>query len=206
MTSSSLFQTYCLAFQSVTGWALDLVLERPSPEAGVLTIPVPMGQIFPFFLVASSPVAGVKPSSLIKGLLEVFAIQLGDEVNRTLICDQGTEPAPVKRAKEVIKSNLSRKYSLDDLAAQVGICPYYLCRLFKAHTGLTLTEYHGRLRVERARQLLINPALSVAEVSERVGFHSISQFNRAFRKYAGDAPREYRDRLRQLEKCDFQIA
>jgi AraC-like DNA-binding protein len=57
---------------------------------------------------------------------------------------------------------------------------------------MTLTEFVGRLRVEKAKQFLLNPSLSVTEIAFSVGFNSLSQFNRVFLRYVGKAPTKFR--------------
>ena len=71
---------------------------------------------------------------------------------------------------------------------------YYICKLFKRHTGLNFTEYVSRLRIERSRELLANPNLRVGEIAFEVGFQSITHFNRVFRRVMGESPTAYRGR------------
>lgn len=65
----------------------------------------------------------------------------------------------------------------------------------KAATGINFVDDVARARVEKARILLRNPKLRSGETVHEVGFRSLSQFNRAFRRVTGKAPREYRARL-----------
>lgn len=194
--------------EDATGLKLDLVLAGdilPKQRASV-QVPVSLGRQSPLTLVAWLDGAKKKTGSLCLGLLEAFALQLGDEINRILLADCENEPAVVKGAKDIIRGSLSSKFSLDELASELKICPFYLCRLFKGHTGLTMTEYCNRLRVERVRQLLADPGCAVSEVAKQVGFSSLSQFNRAFLKYAGESPSEYRAGLDELENCVLHAA
>ena len=61
--------------------------------------------------------------------------------------------------------------------------------------GINFVDYVTRTRVEKARNLLLDPNRSVSEVAFDVGFQSLSQFNRAFRRIAGESPRDYRAKL-----------
>jgi AraC-like DNA-binding protein len=67
--------------------------------------------------------------------------------------------------------------------------------MFKKSTGLTFTDYLARVRVEKVRNLLLNPHKRISEAAFEAGFQSLSQFNRVFRRVAGEAPTTYRDRL-----------
>jgi AraC-like DNA-binding protein len=67
--------------------------------------------------------------------------------------------------------------------------------MFKKSTGLTFTDYLARVRVEKVKNLLINPHKRVSEAAFEAGFQSLSQFNRVFRRITGEAPTAYRERI-----------
>jgi AraC-like DNA-binding protein len=67
--------------------------------------------------------------------------------------------------------------------------------MFKQSTGMTFTDYLARLRVEKVKSLLLNPHIRISEAAFQVGFQSLSQFNRVFRKVAGESPTTYRERV-----------
>jgi AraC-like DNA-binding protein len=60
---------------------------------------------------------------------------------------------------------------------------------------LSFTSYLGRVRVEKAKQLLLNPHARISEVAYEVGFQSLTHFNRVFRKLTGESPSAYRASL-----------
>jgi AraC-like DNA-binding protein len=107
------------------------------------------------------------------------------------------------KAIQYLRVHLAERFHLDDVAAEVGLSSFQICRLFKLHTGITMTEYAGRLRVESARRRLEDPTRQISSIAYEVGFSSLSQFNRNFLKYAGESPSQYRARLEQLEHCAF---
>jgi YesN/AraC family two-component response regulator len=67
--------------------------------------------------------------------------------------------------------------------------------MFKKATGLHFTEYLARVRVEKAKNLLLNPNLRISEIAYEVGFQSLTHFNRIFRRLVGESPTEYRLKL-----------
>jgi AraC-like DNA-binding protein len=67
--------------------------------------------------------------------------------------------------------------------------------MFKKATGLNFTEYVSRVRVEKARNLLLNPNLRISEIAYEVGFQSLTHFNRVFKKITGQSPTDYRSQL-----------
>jgi len=72
---------------------------------------------------------------------------------------------------------------------------FYFCKVFKTATGLTFTNYVARARIERTKQLLLNPHMRISEAAYEAGFQSLSQFNRVFRRVAGESPSTYRGHL-----------
>lgn len=198
LSTSSLFLTYRQAFEKATGCRLAL---HEQPPSDALSVPVPVGETEPIFLVA----AGVDSVAVlqIRGLLRSFALQLGEEANRAVLESHGEQPSTVKAATEYIGRHLGEKIHLDEVAEAVGVCSFQLCRLFKAHTGVTMTEFISRQRVERAKGGLEDPSRQISSVAYESGFSSLSQFNRNFLKYAGEAPSQYRTRLGELEHCEL---
>ncbi|MFZ0711738.1 MAG: helix-turn-helix transcriptional regulator, partial [Terrimicrobiaceae bacterium] len=85
--------------------------------------------------------------------------------------------------------------SLRRVAQAVNISSYYFCKMFKRATGLTFTHYLSRVRVERAKSLLLNPNARVSEIAFDCGFTSITNFNRTFKELVGQSPSEYREAL-----------
>jgi AraC-like DNA-binding protein len=89
--------------------------------------------------------------------------------------------------------------SLGAVAQIVNMSATYFSEKFKEMTGINFVEYVARTRVEKARNLLLNPNRRVSEVAFEVGFQSLSQFNRAFKKMVGESPRDYRAKLPLVE-------
>jgi len=77
----------------------------------------------------------------------------------------------------------------------VEMSPYHFARLFKQSTGFTPHQYLINSRIERAKMLLAEKKLSIAEICEYVGFRSPSHFIALFRKFTSMTPKAYRDQL-----------
>ena len=125
-------------------------------------------------------------------LLAAFGLQLSELLSRLIIEDSHSEPDIVTRAKQYVCTHLDEKVNLEDVANRACVSTFYFCKIFKATTGMTLTEYVNRRRVEWAKRKLLNPQARVTEVAFDVGYQSLSQFNRSFLKYAGVSPSRYR--------------
>ncbi|MGZ9005243.1 MAG: helix-turn-helix domain-containing protein [Burkholderiales bacterium] len=105
----------------------------------------------------------------------------------------GVEPAQIWRSRNFIREHLGEKLSLTQIAKAAHISPTYLSEEFKEVTGENLVRYIARSRVERAEALLQNGAQRISEIAFAVGFQSLSQFNRVFKKLRGKTPTQFRD-------------
>ena len=128
-------------------------------------------------------------------LLTIFAGHLAMVANQIAVQQQNAEPPMITRAKEFIKTNQGEDISLGDVAKAVNTSTFYFCKMFKKATGLNFTDYLSRIRIEKAKNLLLNPNLRISEIAYEVGFQSLTHFNRVFRKLAGQSPTEYRQKL-----------
>jgi AraC-like DNA-binding protein len=99
------------------------------------------------------------------------------------------------RARRHIDQKFREELSLPDVARVVNMSANYFSEKFKEATGLNFVEYVARTRIEKARNLLLNPNQRVSEVAFEVGFQSLSQFNRAFKKIVGQSPSDFRAEL-----------
>jgi len=126
-------------------------------------------------------------------LLEIFAKHLGECANHLIQQHAQIEPLSVKRARTYIAEHAEDDLSLARIAKAVNVSANYFSTLFKQATGLNFAEYVARVRVEKTKNLLLNPNLRISEIAFEVGFQSLSQFNRSFRRVAGVSPKEYRN-------------
>jgi AraC-like DNA-binding protein len=143
-----------------------------------------------------TPVVNAERFQAIMQLLEVFAQYLTDFAGRQAIASTAEEPTAVASAKQFVQSHVEESISLAQVVEHVHVSRFYFCKLFKKATGMTLTEYVTRVRVEKAKLLLVDQSLRISEVVFAAGFGSIPRFNYVFRRYAGMAPTEYRANLR----------
>lgn len=127
-------------------------------------------------------------------LLEIFAGHLSAIGNQVVIREENAESPFGKRAKAWVAEHQGEEISLDQIARALHVSTFYFCKMFKKATGLTFTDYLGRVRIERAKALLCNPNLRISEVAFEAGFGSLTHFNRLFRKLAGESPTAWRER------------
>jgi AraC-like DNA-binding protein len=97
----------------------------------------------------------------------------------------------VDRAKLVLSSDLARRWTLGEIAAEVGVSPVYLTQVFRQVEDVPLYRYQLRLRLARALDLL-GQSDDVTSLSMDLGFSSHSHFSAAFRQTYGRTPTEFR--------------
>ncbi len=128
-------------------------------------------------------------------LLSIFAQHLASLSNQLMVREDTSESPVVAKARAVIFERYTGELSVCEVARAVNMSTFYFCKVFKQGTGLTFTNYLARLRVEAVKQHMLNPHVRVSEAAFAAGFQSLSQFNRVFRRIAGESPSDYRDRL-----------
>lgn len=102
----------------------------------------------------------------------------------------------IKQVKRYVRQHLGEELSRGQIAANVGMSPDYVSRLFRQETGIQLSEYITEVRMEEARQLLGTTALPVGEVAYKVGFLNVAYFSRVFRIRNGETPAHYRTQFK----------
>ena len=116
--------------------------------------------------------------------------------NQIVVRRENAEPPVIARAKEFIREHQAEHLSLGQVAKAVNKSAFYFCKIFKKLTGVNFTEYVPRVRIEKAKDLLLNPNLRVSEIAYEVGFRSLTHFNRVFKRILGQSPTEYRGQLK----------
>jgi AraC family transcriptional regulator len=106
----------------------------------------------------------------------------------------GLVPGRLRRVLHYIDQHLPEDISLMDLAEVAGLTSDHFGAAFKASTGKTPHRYHIERRVHRAKELLLDVTLTIAQVAHGVGFSSQSHFTASFHKITGMSPSEFRVR------------
>ncbi|MGC2354304.1 MAG: AraC family transcriptional regulator [Candidatus Udaeobacter sp.] len=102
------------------------------------------------------------------------------------------EPVEIWKARKFIEQHSGEELSLSKVAKAVHISANHLSEKFKQVTGMNFVDYVARARFETARDILLNSNRRISEIAFAVGFQSLSQFNRVFKKLSGKSPTEHR--------------
>lgn len=99
---------------------------------------------------------------------------------------------PVEKIKQYISLHYMENIGRTEIAAELGLAPEYISKLFKKETGVNLSDYLARYRVEQAKLLLDRKELSISEISEATGFENSTYFSTTFKKYTNMTPNQFR--------------
>ena len=108
------------------------------------------------------------------------------------ICRGGLASWQVQAAMRSVAQHLGEQISLEKLAKLVRLSPHHFCRAFKKSFGIPPHQYVVHLRIERAKLLLTNTAISVTEIASSLGYSQTSTFSAAFRRTTGRTATEFR--------------
>jgi AraC-like DNA-binding protein len=128
-------------------------------------------------------------------LLRIFAQHLSMLSNQVMIRQENAEPPMITKAKAYIEEHQTEELSLSQVARAAATSTFYFCKMFRRITGINFTDYLARVRIEKSKNLLLNPNLRVSEIAYEVGFQSLTHFNRVFKKLLGQSPTDYRAHL-----------
>lgn len=110
----------------------------------------------------------------------------------------------IQKSLVYMEANLSSILSLDELAKQAHLSPYYFHRIFKAVTGLSVMEHIRKRRLNQAASDLLNTEISIMDITMKHRFNSQDVFTRAFKRYYGVTPGKYRN-LNRRTACKNEI-
>ncbi len=98
--------------------------------------------------------------------------------------------------KNYIASNYhNASLSVKDISDYAHLSVSYLCTFFKSETGTTLNQYITEYRMDKAKQLLVDPRNKITEISDKVGYNDGNYFGKSFKKIVGLSPSEYREKV-----------
>ena len=106
---------------------------------------------------------------------------------------------PVQKAITVIESDLTQELSLHALAERLSVSRSYLSNLFRKETGMTMTDYVNRRRVDYAVLLLSTTQLQVQTVAQHCGMPDVQYFSKLFKRLKGETPYRFRKNVQSSD-------
>ncbi len=99
----------------------------------------------------------------------------------------------IREAITYVEKNYQKKITLKSLADHVNLSKHYVCYLFKKETGENLSHYINKLRIEKAKQMVVESNCKIKEIYTELGFADQQYFSRTFKKLTGMTVMEYRN-------------
>ena len=136
-------------------------------------------------------------SDCLMDLVDYLILMIGEIEDLVSDCQKTYSARIIDQAAEYIKNHYCRKIRMEEVAKAVNLSTHYFSRLFKKETDTTFLDYLTNLRIEKARQLLRDQSMTIAEVARAVGYIEACYFSRVFKKHEKLSPSEYRDRINE---------
>lgn len=141
----------------------------------------------------------VAKCSTIVEMLGIYPNMMMDFSERVRKVNESRLSSDVEKCKDYIARNRTKKFTLSDLAENVGKHPSYLSDKFSRETGMTIQEYTKRQRLEAAANMLIYSDTGIGDIAEYLHFSSQSYFGVCFKDYYHLTPAKYRERHRVID-------
>ncbi len=126
--------------------------------------------------------------------LQTIEIQMIDTYINLLINDvEVKDNFVINRILKHLHLNIESQISLKKLSAELNLSEGYISDCFKKHMGMTIMKYAKKIRIDRAKVLLVTTTSSILEIGLTLGFHDQSHFHKVFKSFTGVSPSEYRN-------------
>lgn len=120
-------------------------------------------------------------------------LNLTDKLAAQLVEEHAAPKYELLQVKQYIHNHYNEDLSLEILAAKVFLTPRYLSALFIEENDCGINRYIKNVRMEKAKELLLNTNLSVNDIAQKVGYSNLSYFCKSFSEVFGTTPKKYRD-------------
>ncbi|MBQ8301723.1 MAG: helix-turn-helix transcriptional regulator [Clostridia bacterium] len=131
--------------------------------------------------------------SVIRGLVNEFFVHIARHKGTYLKRNIDTVHPTVNKITQYISENYHEPLTLELIADKFRLNPNYLSTLFKSCMGFGLKKYITIIRIERAREMLLNSDLSVSQIAFKCGFNDSNYFSQVFRSTVNDTPLHFRN-------------
>lgn len=135
---------------------------------------------------------------MFESLARIFLVKLveryGDEQAENIAFSRAFTPAHYKRVLDFIVDRFGDAITIEDIAREAGLSPSHFTRLFKKTVGDTPHQFLIRYRVERAAEMLADPARPAIDIAQSCGFSDQPHLTRMFKQLRGETPSEWRKR------------
>lgn len=126
--------------------------------------------------------------------LQTIEIQMIDTYINLLINDvEVKDNFVINKILKHLHLNIESQISLKKLSRELNLSEGYISDCFKKHMDMTIMKYAKKIRIDRAKVLLVTTTSSILEIGLTLGFHDQSHFHKVFKSFTGVSPSEYRN-------------
>jgi two-component system response regulator YesN len=137
----------------------------------------------------------IQNSGYQQNIMHLFIVFTGKVINEIQNMRNVNSKVLVNRALNYIKYHYDEKISLDDVASELHISKQYLANAFKKATGENMSLYINKLRIEKAKRMLLQSDGRIKEIFEDVGYSNQQYFSKVFKKITGMTIMEYKESM-----------
>ncbi|GAA0136612.1 hypothetical protein YSY43_34530 [Paenibacillus sp. YSY-4.3] len=117
------------------------------------------------------------------------------ELARVINERQAKDKRTIDDIVKYVEQHYMDDLSLLDIASAFFVSREYISRKFKQEFGINFSDYLATYRIDKAKQLMQNPHMKIAQIAEMVGFRDVKYFSKVFKKQEGVSPKAYRSKL-----------
>ncbi|MCU6709671.1 AraC family transcriptional regulator [Paenibacillus sp. J5C_2022] len=124
-----------------------------------------------------------------------YYVELAEQIfNQKRAGHERQEKDVVKQIQRYVQANIAGDLSLTRIGEVVGHSSAYVSRLYKNNTGMNISDYINELKINKAKEMLVESSFRIQDISKLLGFDNDRYFYRYFKKATNMTPQEYRDR------------
>lgn len=135
----------------------------------------------------------IENSEHLQSIMQLLTDFMGKVINEIKQMRHANSKVLINRALNFIQYHYDEKISLDDVAQKLHLSKHYLCNAFRKATGENMSLYINKLRIEKAKRLLLESDGRVKEIFEEVGYSNQQYFSKVFKKITGMTIMEYKE-------------
>ncbi|MDO5517860.1 MAG: AraC family transcriptional regulator [Clostridium sp.] len=135
----------------------------------------------------------ISSENSLKKLQELELNMIDTYLNLLINDTEVTDNFVINRILKHLHLNIESNVSLKKLSNDLNLSQGYISDCFKKHMGITIMTYAKKIRIERAKVLLLTTNDSILDISLRLGFHDQSHFYKVFKSFTGVSPSQYRN-------------
>jgi two-component system, response regulator YesN len=134
----------------------------------------------------------IQKSETIDSLRELLMNLISKSIQTIYNKKENRRSEIIEQIIKFMQQNYANPLTLDDIAAQVYLSPKYMCGIFKEEVGVTIFDFLTKIRMEKAKELLIESDMHIQNIGLIIGYNNVQSFIRFFKKYCSLTPEQYR--------------